>query len=220
MTEELSKKEKRKAYFKAYFNKNKKTIYAKRKKWLEKKPEKKEKINITAKQYYKQNKEHVKKYYKTYREKFSEKLKAYSNAYQKGYRKVYGDKIKSDPEKLKKFRAMKSSYVRKRRENDPMFKLKLLIRNRIKNILRAKKITTKHKSLDLIGCTPKFLKSHIEKQFREGMTWDNHKKNGWHIDHIIPLDMAENEEDIIKLCHYTNLQPLWASDNHKKSNKL
>lgn len=101
-----------------------------------------------------------------------------------------------------------------------MFKLKLLIRNRIKNILRAKKITTKHKSLDLIGCTPKFLKSHIEKQFREGMTWDNHKKNGWHIDHIIPLDMAENEEDIIKLCHYTNLQPLWASDNHKKSSKL
>ena len=221
MTKELSKKEKRKASQKAYFNKNKKTIYANRKKWLEKNPEKKEKINITAKKFAKENKEHVKKYMKEYREKFSEKLKAYNKTYLiKGYWKAYVGKIKDDPEKLKEFRAKKSSYYRKKREIDPMFKLRLLMRNRIKNILKAKKITTKHKSLDLIGCTTQDLKSHIEKQFKKGMTWGNHKNNGWHIDHIIPLDIAKNEEELIKLCHYTNLQPLWASENRKKSNKL
>ena len=52
------------------------------------------------------------------------------------------------------------------------------------------------------------------------MTFDNHGLYGWHIDHIIPLYSAKNEEDIIKLCHYTNLQPLWAEENLSKSNKI
>jgi hypothetical protein len=51
------------------------------------------------------------------------------------------------------------------------------------------------------------------------MTFDNHGVNGWHIDHIIPLS-AKTEEEIIKLCHYTNLQPLWAEENRAKSNKI
>jgi hypothetical protein len=49
------------------------------------------------------------------------------------------------------------------------------------------------------------------------MTWDNQGK--WHIDHIIPLSSGNTEEEIIKLCHYTNLQPLWAIDNMKKGSK-
>ena len=49
------------------------------------------------------------------------------------------------------------------------------------------------------------------------MSWDNYGK--WHIDHIIPLSSANSEDDIYKLCNYTNLQPLWAEDNLKKSNK-
>ena len=52
------------------------------------------------------------------------------------------------------------------------------------------------------------------------MTWNNHGHNGWHIDHIYPLNKAKSEEDIYRLNHYTNLQPLWWYDNLKKSDKL
>lgn len=73
---------------------------------------------------------------------------------------------------------------------------------------------------EVIGCTIEELKNHLEKQFMEGMNWENHGLYGWHIDHKIPLSSAQSEDDLYKLCHYTNLQPLWASDNLKKGNKL
>jgi len=74
------------------------------------------------------------------------------------------------------------------------------------------------KTYDILGCTPQELKEHLEKQFVEGMTWEN--RGEWHIDHIIPLSSAKNEDEVYRLCHFTNLQPLWALDNLKKSNKL
>jgi hypothetical protein len=52
------------------------------------------------------------------------------------------------------------------------------------------------------------------------MTWENYGLYGWHIDHIIPLASANTEDELLKLFHYTNLQPLWAEENLLKSNKI
>jgi hypothetical protein len=69
---------------------------------------------------------------------------------------------------------------------------------------------------EIIGCSYEELKIHIEKQFTEGMTWDNYGMDGWHVDHIKPLAMAISQEEIISSNHYSNLQPMWALDNLKK----
>jgi hypothetical protein len=53
------------------------------------------------------------------------------------------------------------------------------------------------------------------------MTWENYGKYGWHVDHKIPLFAGKGDkEEIIKLCHYTNLQPLWHDDNYKKGKRI
>lgn len=72
-------------------------------------------------------------------------------------------------------------------------------------------------TMKLLGCTKDKLVEHLVLQFQEGMTVDNY--GAWHIDHIIPLDSANNQTELENLCHYTNLQPLWAKDNLTKSNK-
>jgi hypothetical protein len=51
------------------------------------------------------------------------------------------------------------------------------------------------------------------------MSWDNYGYYGWHIDHIIPLSSAKTKEEIYKLCHFKNLQPLWWTDNLSKGKK-
>ncbi len=69
----------------------------------------------------------------------------------------------------------------------------------------------------LLGCSLEEAKIHIANKFKPGMTWENYGK--WHIDHIRPLSSAQNKEEAENLCHYTNLQPLWATDNLQKGNK-
>lgn len=109
-------------------------------------------------------------------------------------------------------------YEKSRKKTDPIYKLIRITRSRINNFLKNNKITKQNKTFDIVGCSPEFLKEHIEKQFTEGMSWDLMGQH-IHIDHIIPLSSANTEEEIYKLCHYSNLQPLWAEDNLKKSNK-
>lgn len=73
-----------------------------------------------------------------------------------------------------------------------------------------------------LGCTIPELKFYLEGQFKDGMTWDNWSLGGWHIDHKIPLTFFDltDRDQLLKAVHYTNLQPLWAEENIKKSNKL
>ena len=87
-------------------------------------------------------------------------------------------------------------------------------------MLKENNLNKKYKVINIIGCDLITLKEHIEKQFKDGMNWENYGLFGWHIDHIIPLSSAKTEEELYKLCHYTNLQPLWAEENMKKGNKI
>lgn len=70
----------------------------------------------------------------------------------------------------------------------------------------------------MLGCDYQTAFKHIESRFKQGMSWDNFGE--WHIDHIIPLASAKTEIELIELCHYTNLQPLWAEENRSKGDKI
>jgi hypothetical protein len=74
------------------------------------------------------------------------------------------------------------------------------------------------KTQEMLGCDYQTAFKHIESRFKKGMSWDNF--GDWHIDHIIPLASAKTEEELIELCHYTNLQPLWAEENLIKGDKI
>ena len=137
--------------------------------------------------------------------------------------KNYWDKTKDIQSQKKKVwiennREKYNSYWTNRKKNDPEFKLLTNMRARLCGYLKKLNISKKNKTFDIVGCTPELLKEHLEKQFIDGMNWDNQGK--WHIDHIIPLSSAKTEDELYKLCHYMNLQPLWAEDNLKKSNKI
>lgn len=128
---------------------------------------------------------------------------------------------KSEKKKIQN-RPKKTAYVLNRLKKDPNFKLSTMLRKRIRNVLTGKKIKKCYKSIDLLGCSIQNAKEHIEKQFKEGMSWENYGHKTWHIDHIIPcasFDLTDPEQQ--KKCfHYTNLQPLWSYENLSKGNKI
>jgi hypothetical protein len=107
---------------------------------------------------------------------------------------------------------------KKRRNTDLLYKLKIGLRTRMKFALKHN--YKRGKTVDLLGIDILSLKTYLESKFLDNMSWDNYGLNGWHIDHIIPLSSAQNEEEFKKLCHYTNLQPLWAKDNFKKGSRI
>lgn len=129
------------------------------------------------------------------------------NAYNKEYRKK------------ESFKEYTKSYYRRKFDNDEIYKVKLLIRNRISKAVRRN--SKRGKSLELLGCSIEFLKRHLEKQFLPGMTWDNYGSE-WEIDHIVPcslFDMSDKWHQFVCF-NWRNLQPLWTKDNQVKHNML
>jgi hypothetical protein len=118
-------------------------------------------------------------------------------------------------EKIKKYQ---KNYMSNRRKTDILFKLSDRLRSRLYGFLKKNCINKSNETFGLVGCTPQELKIHLEEKFAQGMSWDNQGK--WHIDHKIPLSSAKTEEELYNLCHFTNLQPMWAIDNIKKGSKI
>jgi len=120
--------------------------------------------------------------------------------------------------KRKRRRETHYHYVSNRLRVDVNYRLANNLRSRIR---RALKGGCSLPSGDLLGCSIDEIKTHLEAQFSDGMTWDNHGLYGWHIDHIKPcasFDLTLDKEK--KKCfHYSNLQPLWAKDNLQKGEK-
>lgn len=117
-----------------------------------------------------------------------------------------------------KIRAYFKEYKTNRMKNDPLFKLRATVSARLRTALKKHK--NQHATLEWLGCSIQELKVYIEKQFKLGMSWNNYNLHGWHIDHIIPLFTAKIKEDFEKVCHYTNLRPLWAKENLGRSKKI
>ena len=180
-----------------------------------------DKVNKWNKQNHLKNKEKILKRKKEYYKNNSEKIKAKRKDYvEKNY-----DKVRKRENflyyKNHEFKTNKARINSKiKYDTDILFRLKQNVRNRIKDFLKSKNIRKHNKTFDIVGCSPKELKNYLEKQFKAGMTWENHGFYGWHIDHKLPLSSGKTEEEILKLCHYTNLQPLWGDDNLKKGNKI
>lgn len=104
-------------------------------------------------------------------------------------------------------------------KDGPKWRIIHKMRLRVFRALTSKK-PSKNRIIKTIGCTPYFLKQYIESKFSKGMKWTN--RHRWHIDHIIPIssfDLSLTEEQE-KCFHYTNMQPLWSTDNILKSNKI
>ena len=154
------------------------------------------------------NVEHRKQYNKKYREENVEQRRQSRKQY---YQKNREQEIKNNIERQKQ-----------RLQTDELFKIKEQYRAVMKSAFRRMGWSKTTKTQEIVGCSWETFKTHIENQFQEGMTWDNHGfgEGHWNYDHITPISTAKTEEDIIKLNHYTNFQPLWAEDNLKKSDKI
>jgi hypothetical protein len=109
-------------------------------------------------------------------------------------------------------RALKAKY----RAANPLINLKDQLRRRVLGALARVKASKAGRTFELIGCTPQFLKKHIESTFQAGMSWA--VRGSFHIDHKKPcaaFDLTDPEQQ--RACfHYTNLQALRPVDNLRK----
>jgi hypothetical protein len=171
--------------------------------------------------YYEENREKIISNVKARAEKNKDRIKAYQAIYRKEHDKENKEyQAKYRAMHIEKSREYSKSYQRERLKNDEAFRISRNIRARIRNAIHNN--AKSKSSFELLGCTVDELKVHMEAQFKEGMTWANWGRFGWHMDHIIPcasFDLSDPEQQ--KACfHYTNLQPLWYWENQLKGKKI
>lgn len=148
--------------------------------------------------------------------KFRESNPNYSSEYNVEYYNKNREKIKYST-KIYASRNKEKVNTRHRNKlkNDFNYRLLCRLRARIRDCMIRTNNRKNSKTTELLGCSIKELKQHLESQFTEGMTWSNYGKDGWEIDHIRPcasFDFSKEKEQ--KECfHHTNLQPLWKLDN-------
>lgn len=150
------------------------------------------------KQYNIDNKERIQKTNKIYNKLHKEDIDLYNKEY------------KSQEEVKEKMRKR----VNARYREDILYRLKIIMNANLNACLKRGKFVKKSRTFEVLGCSYEELKSHFESLFESWMNWENQglfnntPNFGWDVDHIIPTSSAKTEEELIKLNHYTNLQPL------------
>lgn len=98
---------------------------------------------------------------------------------------------------------------RVRGSKDPSYRMYRSVQRR-----SGQALTGRHSPAEALGCDHGTLRAHIAKKFTEGMSWDRYGQ--WEVDHVVPLSAGRTVEEVVALCHYSNLQPLWKRDNLMK----
>jgi len=111
-----------------------------------------------------------------------------------------------------------TKWIKEKIQTDDVYRFITTARLLISQSLRNSGYKKGSKSEQILGCEWDFFKEYIERQFKDGMSWNNYGK--WHLDHIYPISKATSYEMALELNHYTNFQPLWAFDNISKNNKV
>lgn len=113
-----------------------------------------------------------------------------------------------------------NKWTRDHLKKNPHLKVIRSVGSAISEILREGRISGAFRFLPY---TKVDLRSHLERQFVSGMSWENYG-SAWHVDHILPqasfkIDPS-NPTDCpeFQACWaLTNLRPLWKHDNQVKS---
>jgi hypothetical protein len=183
--------------------------------------ENKETIQKNKQIYFIENKIRFKEYKEKYKLENPEKVKSYSD---KWYNKMeecdkWYNKMKQCDILKDKYRIRKNNYHKYKMSNDLIYRVRNLTTGIISKSFRQNGYSKKSRTNEILGCSFEEFKIHLESKFESWMGWYNRGKYngdfnyGWDIDHIIPLASAQTEEDIIRLNHYTNLQPLCSKIN-------
>ena len=159
-------------------------------------------MKASSKKWYQNNREKHNANTNKWRQNNREKHNATSRKYRKrpGYKKRF------------------NAWRKKRNKTDPQFNLANRLRKRLWHALKGK--TKSASTMTLLGCSIIHLQDYLAMRFKPEMTWENH--GTWHIDHMMPcasFDLEDPEQQ--RQCfHYTNLQPMWASENQSKGDKV
>lgn len=169
------------------------------------------------KNYYQENIEERKVYDKKYVKKNKEKIAKYQKEY---YRKNLSEKKEYDKQYFEKNRNKIYQRIKNKYDSDEMYRFKQTVRNAIRMSFKRKGKYKNKRTEEILGCSFETLYQYLLNTYKDiyGEEWNG--TDEVHIDHIIPLATVSTEDEIIKLCHYTNLQLLKAKDNLEKNDKL
>lgn len=173
-------------------------------------------IRARKAKYYAKNRERILKKSAEYKRNNLDKTHAWAKKYRENHKAQIAEYHRQYREKNREMLRQKALG---RLHNDPLHKVKEQTRNMIRCALRSKGHKKTSSTKEILGCDLDFFFSYLKKTWldRYGTPWEGEP---FHIDHITPLATASTKKEIIKLCHYTNLQMLTPEDNMNKHDSL